>query len=207
MTERLNKNLKLRPMDVQWIVNNDGDLGVKVGAQFFFLYKGESLVFHEGNEDTARPMKWRPVEKREFGECARPVRLCGENPYPARYEDGEDWQDLPLDPRPDSLARHEKAQAKRQRQIARRNKVYRAKIKVREFFHELLLKIRGESEAEWNCRMADKHGVSIQSWITGDPDEPEYFDDWAAEDALIRTMISNTDHPLTEMFRLTKGEG
>ena len=52
--------MKLSDEDVEWIVNDTGELGVKIGNQFFFLYKGRSYQC-EG--------KWRPVYKREFGEC------------------------------------------------------------------------------------------------------------------------------------------
>lgn len=56
--------LQLNKKDVQWVVNDLGELGVKVGNQLFFLYKGDSIS--SGN-------KWRPVGKREFGEtCQSP---------------------------------------------------------------------------------------------------------------------------------------
>ncbi len=74
----------------EWIVNNAAELGVKVGNRFFFLYKGHSIEYTEDDG----PMRWRPVEKREFGECCHP----GYNPEPddcAQWADRYDWQDLP----------------------------------------------------------------------------------------------------------------
>jgi hypothetical protein len=50
---------KLKNDDVEWVVNEMGELGVKIKDQFFFMYKGES---YSGGT------KWRHVFKREFGE-------------------------------------------------------------------------------------------------------------------------------------------
>jgi len=47
-----------------WIVNEYGELGVRVDGVNYYLYKGESL------RDDDKP--WRAVEKREFGEVCRP---------------------------------------------------------------------------------------------------------------------------------------
>jgi hypothetical protein len=58
----------LRSTDVEWIVNSDGDLGVKIGDQFFFLYKGESFMYGENRHPTQHSDKYRIVDKREFGE-------------------------------------------------------------------------------------------------------------------------------------------
>lgn len=65
-----------------WIVNDLGELGVKVGDRFFFLYKGDNIVYEEGicdvrdgvalHED-GTPMHYRIVGKREFGEVCRPA--------------------------------------------------------------------------------------------------------------------------------------
>lgn len=56
-------NHKLTRMDVNWIVNTLGELGVRIGNQMFFCYKGESIDYGP-DED----MRWRSVGKREFGE-------------------------------------------------------------------------------------------------------------------------------------------
>lgn len=68
--------------DVQWIVNSLGELGVKIGSQCFFLYKGESLEYglkgysvKDGVclHSNGTPMRYRIVGKREFGEVCHPV--------------------------------------------------------------------------------------------------------------------------------------
>ena len=50
--------------DVTWIVNNKGELGVKIGNCFFFMYKSEPLEYTEDDG----PTMYRRVGKREFGE-------------------------------------------------------------------------------------------------------------------------------------------
>lgn len=94
--------MKLKQDDVQWVVNDIGELGVKIKDQFFFLYKGES---YQGGD------KWRHVFKREFGECCHPwnaieLKEFGDilNPrkisLPEKFigyfgEPESDWEDLP----------------------------------------------------------------------------------------------------------------
>lgn len=58
--------------DVKWVVNDSAELGVEINGQYFFLYKGGSLVYG-GTHDDGTPMHVRPVFKREFGECCHPV--------------------------------------------------------------------------------------------------------------------------------------
>lgn len=92
----------LTDKDVQWVVNDNAELGVKIGNQFFWMYKGRSLVYDDGLHDDGTPMHWRPVFKREFGECCHPVnyedlRKCG---YPhvigqVSLDDDDEWQELP----------------------------------------------------------------------------------------------------------------
>jgi len=86
--------------DVKWVVNDLGELGVEVFGRVFFLYKGGSLEYEdglhsdEGNE--GKPVLYRPVGKREFGECCHPAEwmLRGRSgPYP--YTEGEGWRPLP----------------------------------------------------------------------------------------------------------------
>ena len=75
----------------EWVVNDNAELGVRVGGQFFWLYKGRSLVYPSGLHDDGTPMRWRPVEKREFGETCGPrdlKRLDG------RYTLGAGWRNL-----------------------------------------------------------------------------------------------------------------
>ena len=54
-----------------WIVNDLGELGVKIGDRCFFLYKGECIEYLEGNDD-GQPVFFRCVGKREFGETCHP---------------------------------------------------------------------------------------------------------------------------------------
>lgn len=72
-----------------WIVNDSAELGVKIGDRFFFLYKGDNLEYKTGLHDDDTPMMWRPVGKREFGECCHPVKFWKEGapPLPKRYAD------------------------------------------------------------------------------------------------------------------------
>jgi hypothetical protein len=79
---------------VEWVVNDLGELGVKVGQQFFFLYKGRS---YRGGD------KWRYVGKREFGEtCQSPIGDSGEikNQYEhdSRILEGTGWGVLSWSP-------------------------------------------------------------------------------------------------------------
>ena len=92
--------------DVEWVVNDNAELGVKIGQQFFFCYKGHSLVYMDGTHDDGKPMMWRPVFKREFGECIHPVNYR----EPSRIgtvslDDSDDWKPLsaslsPVEPTP-----------------------------------------------------------------------------------------------------------
>lgn len=82
---------------IEWIVNDNGELGVKVGDRFAFMYKGRSLDYG-GTHDDGAPMKWRPIGKREFGETVRPLaEHRGEIVVEKDgvYRLGDDWQDMP----------------------------------------------------------------------------------------------------------------
>jgi hypothetical protein len=67
-----------------WIVNDNGELGVEVDGAYHFLYKGNSFQYSEGKYENGAPVKVRPVGKREFGECCR-----SPNWYTAFKERGE----------------------------------------------------------------------------------------------------------------------
>ena len=117
--------------DVEWVVNDIAELGVKIGQQFFFCYKGGSLVYGErGGEtengvclhDDGTPMMVRPVGKREFGETCKPIihmkvengHIYDRTPYPYRQEltytpglsfgkpGDADWRPLPAAGMPQS---------------------------------------------------------------------------------------------------------
>lgn len=99
---------KLTADQVEWIVNDIAELGVKIGDQFFFLYKGRSLVYGDDpesqaagvclNSDTDPPTKhmWRPVFKWEFGECAHPINHQDYSKIgTVSLDDSDEWQPLP----------------------------------------------------------------------------------------------------------------
>lgn len=71
----------------EWIVNDLGELGVKVGNAFYFLYKGDNIQYETGLHDDGTPMMWRKVGKREFGETCWPLQwvLAGRNQSQKRY--------------------------------------------------------------------------------------------------------------------------
>lgn len=102
----------LKADDVEWIVNDIAELGVKIGDQFFFLYKGYSLVYGTDDESQAagvalngdtnppKPHTWRPVFKREFGECAHPINYKDPTKIgTVSPDDSDEWKPLPAAPR------------------------------------------------------------------------------------------------------------
>lgn len=114
LTSRLTKLLtkpptqlsELQAKDVEWIVNDNAELGVKIGERCFFLWKGNSLTYGKAR-DGDRPMRYRPVYKREFGEACHPPSLdFSDSPKPPvppnglesgtyRWGDPADWKILP----------------------------------------------------------------------------------------------------------------
>lgn len=108
---------QLEPLKVEptWIVNDFGELGVKVGGRFFFLYKGGNIEYGSDTEgetalhDDGTQMRYRIVGKREFGETCWPLKWVIQGHGETRYdvnityhqgisfgnpEDGE-WKPLP----------------------------------------------------------------------------------------------------------------
>lgn len=103
----------------EWVVNDLGELGVKVGDRFFFLYKGDNIEYGECGDkvsdsgialhDDGTPMRYRTVGKVEFGETCWPVhwvrrgyrddRYVLELVYEAGLSDGTpqdaEWRFLP----------------------------------------------------------------------------------------------------------------
>lgn len=87
---------------VEWVVNSIGELGVKVGDEHHFLYKGQSLVYREGSDDDGLKLFVRPVYKREFGEVCHPPNVTLDNSaMPYSFGNPEDWIPLPLAPKED----------------------------------------------------------------------------------------------------------
>ena len=68
-------------------------LGVKIGEKFFWLYKGESLVYGNDPHEHGTQMRYRAVGKREFGECCHPIHLTSSG---ERYTEGDGWKEIPL---------------------------------------------------------------------------------------------------------------
>lgn len=66
----------------RWIVNDHGELGVLIGDQAYFMYKGEALQYEADDS----PKRFRYVEKREFGESG---------PQVDPQVDAHDWMTLP----------------------------------------------------------------------------------------------------------------
>lgn len=86
----------LKAEQVEWVVNDIAELGVKIGSKFFWLYKGTSLVYEEATHDDGSPMHWRHVFTREFGEVVHPINYA--NPEligTVSLDDSEDWALLP----------------------------------------------------------------------------------------------------------------
>lgn len=82
--------------DVQWIVNDNAELGVMIRGQAFFLYKGDSLVYDDAKHDDGTPMYYRTVGKREFGECAYPINHSDYSKQgTVSLDDSDRWQLLP----------------------------------------------------------------------------------------------------------------
>lgn len=69
----------------EWIVNDLGELGVRIGARFYFLYKGDNISYETGLHDDGTPMLWRPVGKREFGETCWPLAWVIAGKRESRY--------------------------------------------------------------------------------------------------------------------------
>ena len=94
---------EMKDSDVEWVVNDISELGVKIGNEFFWLYKGQSLVYEDATHDDGTPMMWRYVYKREFGECCHPwytiKQQTGSERLPENfikaYGDIDDWMPLP----------------------------------------------------------------------------------------------------------------
>jgi hypothetical protein len=81
----------IEPKEVQWIVNNLGELGVLIHGQAFFLYKRDSIQYDTYGEVNA----YRPVEKREFGETVRAINVMSDERVELVPPESVDWYPLP----------------------------------------------------------------------------------------------------------------
>jgi hypothetical protein len=77
----------LKDKDVEWVVNDMAELGVKIGDQCFFVYKGRS---YNGGK------KYRHIHKREFGETCSPINMniITKDYVGYRGEDESEWKDI-----------------------------------------------------------------------------------------------------------------
>lgn len=74
---------------LEWIVNDAGELGVKVGNRVGFLYKGYTIEY--GDDGDIK--HYREVYKREFGECC--ISPLKQNDH--LFNDGK-WKRIPAKP-------------------------------------------------------------------------------------------------------------
>lgn len=68
-----------------WIVNDLGELGVRVNGRCFFLYKGGNIEYKNGRHEDGSPMLYRRVGKREFGETQWPSQWMEQGRREDRY--------------------------------------------------------------------------------------------------------------------------
>lgn len=93
MSQTDTASLVLRDEDVQWIVNDHGELGVLIAGQAFFMYKAESIRYDPSLGDAHAPTLYRIVRKREFGESG-PHSYNDDCYYKSERDDFE-WKKLP----------------------------------------------------------------------------------------------------------------
>lgn len=95
---------ELESEEPEWVVNDIGELGVKIHGRVFFLYKGRSLEYSEQEDEDGHVLMYRPVFKREFGEVCHPrdfwplCNACNRAPckWPDRYTLGDGWMPVPV---------------------------------------------------------------------------------------------------------------
>jgi hypothetical protein len=97
--------MPLQENEVQWVVNNLGEIGVKIEDRIFFCYKGESFLYRSEethiSDNASVRLRWRTVGKRELGETLMPPAIEG-GQSPEEYFKSEhkvafigEWQDFP----------------------------------------------------------------------------------------------------------------
>lgn len=58
--------------EVLWVVNDLGELGVRIGRTSYFLWCGKSFVYKDTHED-GQVMQQRLIRRREFGDACHPL--------------------------------------------------------------------------------------------------------------------------------------
>jgi Mor family transcriptional regulator len=146
------------PEDVtpEWVVNSLGELGVRIQGRHFFLYKGDSLEYKDGNSqghvvrDNGDLIKVRLVGKTEFGETCWPVawvtRGYREDTYAVdlQYVPGlsfgsPDDPDFKWNPLPAKVAKPKTASADKPRDISKID--FRTSQELEEAFEEQIRQI------------------------------------------------------------------
>lgn len=86
---------------IKWVVNDLGELGVRIGDTSYFMYKRGSITYSETHQDGS-PMMQRPVQEGEFGYVCRVPGFEIENDGNAGYFEGDGW--FPLTKGSESVA-------------------------------------------------------------------------------------------------------
>ena len=55
MELKLWPDVSLEPTQVEWIVNDLAELGVRIGGRCYFLYKGRSMEYPDGERPCGNP--------------------------------------------------------------------------------------------------------------------------------------------------------
>lgn len=78
--------------DVNWVVNDLGELGVEIHGAYFFMYKGRSLQYGTyqsrngmATHDDETEMRVRPIDGWEYGETVWPTAWISRGYRDARY--------------------------------------------------------------------------------------------------------------------------
>lgn len=74
-----------------WVVNDLGELGVRIHGHCYFCYKGDSLEYQTPKHGDGTPMLYRLVGKREFGETVWPMKWINNGLRTARYKEELEW--------------------------------------------------------------------------------------------------------------------
>lgn len=83
--------------EIVWIVNDNAELGVQVNGTYYFLYKGDSIIYKDAKHDDGKQMYIRTVGKREFGESCHPINRDVYSEYgTVSLDDCDRWEEMPI---------------------------------------------------------------------------------------------------------------